>query len=134
MPIDDPRTWIEGLGAAKLVFENLRSAISLTKDVAGLGKGTPEQQKAIVTALSSAESNTALAEAALGQAFGYQLCKCEFPPTPMRTVGYAAVNLDNGMKAGDPVYECPKCGYTNAAAFGYQRTAPPRQEKKSGSV
>jgi hypothetical protein len=130
MPIDDPKTWIEGLGAVKLVFDNLRSAISLTRDVGGLGKGTPEQQKAIATALSSAASNTAIAEATLGQAFGYQLCKCDFPPTPMRTVGYVSANLGNGMKPGDPVYECPKCGYKNVGPFTFTRTAPSRDEKK----
>jgi hypothetical protein len=36
----------------------------------------------------SASSNTAIAEAEIAKALGYELCKCDFPPTPMRTVGY----------------------------------------------
>jgi hypothetical protein len=126
MPIDDPNTWVQGAAAVKAAFDGLRSAISTIKDIRGLGGGTEQQQKAIDAALTTAASNTAIAEATLGQAFGYQLCRCEFPPTPMRTVGYVSANLANGMKVGDQVYECPKCGYNNAGPFTYQRLTPPR--------
>jgi hypothetical protein len=126
MPIDDPNTWMQGAAAVKAAFDGIRSAISTIKDIRGLGGGSEQQQKAIDTALATATNNTAIAEAALGQAFGYQLCKCEFPPIPMRTVGYVSANLANGMKPGDPVYECPKCGYSNVGPFTYQRLQPRR--------
>jgi hypothetical protein len=127
MAIDDPHNWAEGFAAVKAAFDGVRSAISMIRDVRGFGGGTPQQQKAIDTALATASSSTAIAEATLGQAFGYELCRCQFPPIPMRTVGYVTVNLDNGKKPGDPVYECPKCGYNNVGPFAYQRLAPPRQ-------
>jgi hypothetical protein len=79
---------MKGLAAAKTAFDSVRSAISMVKDVQSLGGGTQQQQKAIDQALTIASSNTAIAEAQLAQAFGYELCKCEFPPIPMRTVGY----------------------------------------------
>jgi hypothetical protein len=103
MPIDDPNTWMQGAAAAKAAVDGIRSAIKMVKDIRGLGGGTEQEQKAIDVALTTAASNTAIAEATLGQAFGYQLCRCEFPPTPMRTVGYVSVNLANGMKVGDQV-------------------------------
>jgi hypothetical protein len=68
-----------------------------------LGGGTEQQQNAIDTALTVASSNTAIAEAELAKAFGYELCKCEFPPTPMVTVGYFNRQHAN-RKEGDPVY------------------------------
>jgi hypothetical protein len=125
MPLDDPSTWAQGLAAAKTAFDSVRSAISMVKDVRSLGGGTQQQQKAIDQALTIASSNTAIAEAHLAQALGYELCRCEFPPTPMRTVGYFN-RRHAGHNEGDPVYECPKCGYTNAGPFKYERTAPNR--------
>jgi len=94
--------------------------------VHSLGGGSPQQQQAIDTALAVATTNTAIAEAQLAQAFGYELCRCEFPPTPMLTVGHHT--RDSGAKhAGDSVYECPKCGRDTASPFLYERTAPPRK-------
>jgi hypothetical protein len=129
MPIDDPVTWMQGVGAVKTALDSLRSAIGIIKDVRSLGGGNEQQQKAIDTALTVASSNVAIAEAQLAQAFGYELCKCEFPPTPMRTVGYFGHNAASGHKDTDPVYECPKCGSTNAGAFMYERTAPERSKQ-----
>ena len=91
MPIDDPATWAQGLTAAKTAFDSIRSAIGMVKDVQSLGGGTEEQRKAIDTALTTAQSSTAIAEAQLAQAFGYELCKCEFPPTPMKTMATPAI-------------------------------------------
>ena len=127
MPIDDPNTWLQGATAAKAAFDGIRSAIKMVTDLRNtLGSGSEQQHKAIDAALTAAANNTAIAEAALGQAFGYELCKCTFPPTPMRTGGYVGRNLISGLKAGDPVYECPKCGYNNAGPFSYQQLAPKR--------
>jgi Zn finger protein HypA/HybF involved in hydrogenase expression len=120
MPLDDPATWIKGATALKTAFDSVRSAISMVRDVRALGGGSPQQQKAIDTALSVASSNTVIAEAELAKAFGYELCKCDFPPTPMLTVGYFNWNHGANKKEGDPVYECPKCGYNTAGPFNYQ--------------
>jgi hypothetical protein len=48
----DPSTIAQGLAAAKTVFDSVRSAISMVKDVQSLGGGTPQQQKAIDQALT----------------------------------------------------------------------------------
>ncbi|MGO9686541.1 MAG: hypothetical protein ACLPTZ_28865 [Beijerinckiaceae bacterium] len=126
MPIGDPSTCVEGFAALKTAFDGIRSAISIVKDVRALGGGTPQEQKTIDSALTVASTNTAIAEAKLGQAFGYELCKCDFPPIPMRTVGSFSEEIPKGKNPGDPVYECPKCGYNNAGPFRYQRIAPER--------
>jgi hypothetical protein len=125
MPIEDPSAWVQGLAAAKTVFDSIRSAIGVLKDVRSLGGGTEQQQKAIDQALKLASSNTAIAEAQLAKAFGYELCKCAFPPIPMRTVGYWSRNHDTHT-IGEPVYECQKCGYNSAGPYDYQRIAPLR--------
>jgi hypothetical protein len=122
MPIDDPSTWLQGAGAVKAAFDSLRSAISLVKDVRSLDGGSEQQQKAIDSALATAATNTAIAEAQLAQALGYELCKCEFPPTPMKTVGYFGLSAGSaGRRAGDPVYECPKCGYRNSGPLLFNK-------------
>jgi hypothetical protein len=125
MPIDDPAMWMKGIAAAKTAFDSVRSAIGMVKDVSSLGGGSEQQQKAIDTALTVASSNVAIAEAQLAQAFGYELCKCEFPPTPMRTIGYFG-HKASGHKDTDPVYECPKCGATNAGPFKFHRYERPK--------
>src|SRR6188472_533223 len=116
MPFDDPATWAQGWTAAKTAFDSVRSAISMVRDVRSLGGGTEQEQKAIDNALTIASSSTAIAEAQLAQSFGYELCRCAFPPTPMTTIGY--FNHSHGNKTeGDPVYECPKCGFNTAGPF-----------------
>jgi hypothetical protein len=121
----DPVTMVQGLGAVKTVFDSVRSAIGMVKDAKSLGGGTEQERKAIDTALTVASSNVAIAEAQLAQAFGYELCKCEFPPTPMVTIGYFGHSVAEGHKDTDPVYQCPKCGATNAGPFQFERTKKP---------
>jgi hypothetical protein len=101
----DPSAWAQGAAALKAAFDSIRTALSIAKDVRSLGCGSDQQQKAIDNALSVAASSTAIAEAELAKAFGYQLCKCEFPPIPMRTVGSHTRNMEEHMRVGDPVYE-----------------------------
>jgi hypothetical protein len=116
---------MQGLAAVKTAIDSIREAIGMVKDVRSVAGGTEQEQRAIDTALTVASSNTAIAEAELAKAFGYELCKCDFPPTPMRTVGFLSRRTDKGSE-GDPVYECPKCGYNTASPYAYARIAPQR--------
>ena len=83
----DPVTLVTSLSAIKTTFDALRSAIGLVKETKELlPKG--ETTATITAALATAESSSRIAEAEVAKALGYELCKCQFPPTPMLTVGY----------------------------------------------
>jgi hypothetical protein len=122
MPIDDPHTWAQAAADIKTAFDMFRSAIGLYRDVRP-GTENPEQAKAITAALDKAEAAAKLAEAEIAKALGYELCKCEFPPTAMLTIGHRTER-----RTGDstPIFEFPKCGYNTAGARPYTRVAPPR--------
>jgi len=126
--LPDPFMLVQGLSAAKTAFDSVRSAIGMVRDIKSLGGGTEQERKAIDQALTVASSSTAIAEAQLAQALGYELCKCEFPPTPMTTIGYFRGMHKGHHQAGDPVYQCPKCGYTNAGPYGFERTRAKTKE------
>jgi hypothetical protein len=82
-----------------------------------------EESELIDAALEKASAATAIAEAEVAKALGYELCKCQFPPSP---VGF--FTMPAGIhKATEPVFECPKCGINSAAPFEYQRTKPERR-------
>lgn len=83
MPIDDPNTWTQGAAAFKSIFESLRSAIGMLRDLRGSGEASRREGELIDAALDKATKAAAVAEAEVAKALGYQLCKCEFPPTPM---------------------------------------------------
>jgi hypothetical protein len=118
----DPHALAQGAAELKTAFDMFRSAIGLYRDARPSTKN-PEQEKAITAALDKAEEAAKVAEAQIAKALGYELCKCQFPPIPMLTVGH----IDNRLaKMSGPVYECPKCGYNTARIWGYTRTAPPR--------
>jgi hypothetical protein len=123
MPYDDPGTWVQAAGALKSTFEGFRAALGLIKDARGLGSENPEQAKAITAALDQAEAGAKVAEAQIAKALGYELCKCQFPPTAMLTVGYTT---DRGDRKGEQVFECPKCGCDTSGGWAYNRLAPPR--------
>jgi hypothetical protein len=116
----DLTNWVAGAAAVKSTFDTLKSAIGLLRDAKGL---LPEgdQREAITIALDSASASAKIAEAEVAKALGYELCRCDFPPTPMLTVG----ELNGRPKIG-PVYECPKCGFNTAGPFTYNRIAPER--------
>ena len=71
--VEQAKTLQSQLNETKAQFEHTRSSVY-------------EEKKVIETALTTASSNTAIAEAQIAQALGYQLCHCQFPPTPMLTV------------------------------------------------
>ena len=122
MPLDDPNTWSQGALAFKSIFDGLRSAISMLREVRGGQKHGNKESKLIEAALDKASTSTAIAEAEVGKALGFELCKCQFPPTPMLTVG-----MLSGRPEVGPVFECPKCGFNTAHPFGYERLAPERE-------
>jgi hypothetical protein len=127
MLMDDPNTWLEGATALKVAFDAFRSAINLVRDIRKGVSGNDPQTKAIDEALDHAVRTAAIAEAQIAKALGYELCKCQFPPTIMLTVGNTGVA---GPGKGAPVYECPKCGYNTAAPWTYNRIAPKRTVPK----
>lgn len=120
----DPLTIASAAGAMKTTFDALRSALGLLKDAKDALPSGDHRQKAIAQALATAESSSKIAEAEIAKALGYELCKCEFPPTIMLTVGE-----HGGRPKTGPVYECPKCGFNTATPFMYNRVAPEREPK-----
>jgi hypothetical protein len=122
MPIDDPTTWLKTATAIKTMFDGVRSAIGMVKDANSLTGGNEQQKQVVDKALATASSSTAIAEVEIATALGYQLCRCQFPPTAMLTVGYFDTErFESGQHLGDPVYECPKCGYNNAGPYSFKR-------------
>jgi hypothetical protein len=117
----DLASWVTGAAAVKTAFDTLKSAIGLVKEAKDLLPEDDQRGKAITAALETAATSAKIAEAEVAKALGYELCKCEFPPTPMLTVG----ELSGRPKIG-PVYECPKCGFNTASPYTYKRIAPAR--------
>ncbi|MER8521188.1 hypothetical protein NKI48_13715 [Mesorhizobium sp. M0644] len=110
--VDDPSSYTAGLQAAKLAFDTVRGAFGMMKDVKdAMPKG--DNSSAVTLAIEKSERQFAIAEAELAKGLGYQLCKCEFPPTIMLTVGYGMGGKTTPVGDG-PVHECPKCGITTA--------------------
>jgi len=118
----DLLTVTAAVAALKPTFDALRSAMGLLKDAKELLPPGDPRQTAISQALVTAESTSKLAEAEIAKALGYELCKCEFPPAIMLTVGR---HNDRSGHSG-PVYECPKCGDNTAGPWTYDRIAPER--------
>ena len=110
----DPLIIAGAAAAFKSTFDALRSAMGLLKDAKELLPPGDQRQQAITQALATAESSSKIAEAEIAKALGYELCKCEFPPTIMLTVGEHL-----GRPKTGPVYECPKCGFNSAVPFMY---------------
>jgi hypothetical protein len=118
-------TVVAGVSALKTAFDTLRSAIGLVKDAKSLLPAGDSRETAISLALESATASAKVAEAQMAQAFGYELCKCQLPPTPMLTVG--SIENREAKKFG-AVYECPKCGFNTAGPWNYTRIAAPRPD------
>ena len=105
MVIPDPGILMQAAGAIKNGVDALKNGIELVRTIAGATTGSAEQKKVLEQTLATASTSAAFAEAELARGFGYELCKCTIPPTPMLTVGFAG---------GSPIYECPKCGLNTA--------------------
>jgi hypothetical protein len=117
----DPITIAGAVAALKPTFDAIRSALGMLKDAKDLLPADDQRQAAISQALVTAESSSRSAEAEIAKALGYELCKCDFPPTIMLTVGE-----HNGRPKIGSVYECPKCGFNTAGPISYTRLAPER--------
>lgn len=115
---DDPVAWSQGAAAFKSIFDGLRTAIAMVRDLRGAPQPSNEKEGELIdAALDSATKATAIAEAEVAKALGYELCKCEFPPTPMLTIGIQSATAGrNG-----PVYECPKCKFNTGYPFRFER-------------
>jgi hypothetical protein len=124
----DLASWVTGAAAVKTAFDTLRSAIGLLKEAKDLLPEGDQREKAITVALDAATTSAKIAEAEIAKALGYELCKCEFPPTPMLTVGYMTANQTPATALGKPVFECPRCGINNAAPFTFQRATPAQRK------
>jgi hypothetical protein len=100
------------------------AAFGLVKEAKDLLPADDQREKAIAMALDSASTSAKIAEAEMAKALGYELCKCQFPPTPMLTIGHMTANPTPATSLGKPVFECPRCGNNNSEPFGFQRTIP----------
>jgi hypothetical protein len=119
----DPVAIVSGISAMKTTFDALRAAIGLVKDTKDMLPKN-DTTAVITAALVAAESSSRIAEAEVAKALGYELCKCQFPPTPMLKVGYQEMY----MSSGRPVFECSKCYGNTAEPDKFVRTV-----NKSGS-
>src|ERR1700738_2782708 len=120
----DPLTIAGAAVAFKSTFDALRSAMGLLKDAKELLPSGDQRHLAISQALATAESSSKIAEAEIAKSLGYELCKCQFPPTPMLTIGNMTANQTPATAFGKPVFECPRCGNNNSAPFDFQRPVP----------
>jgi hypothetical protein len=116
--MDEATAFVKALGAAKLGFDTIRSVLGIIKDA---GDVLPEERRAAVAeAIEQSSRQFDLAEVEIAKALGYELCRCEFPPTIMLTAG-SFTGRGSPPKTG-PVYECPKCGHNTSAPFTFART------------
>jgi hypothetical protein len=90
----------------------------------------PNKRRPSRLRLTKSRPAAKVAEAEIAKALGYQLCKCQFPPVVMLTVGYVIMKFAR-YEEGDPVYECPKCGYCTAGPYDFERTVPERDAKQA---
>lgn len=124
MDVIDPSSIASGAAAAKSVIDTLKGLFGLIKDGRDL-LSPSDRQKADVIVEQSLKQ-LAIAEAQLAQSLGYELCKCEFPPTPMLSVGYTRRGGVPARGQDAVVFECPKCHQNTAGPhmFTRSRTLP----------
>jgi hypothetical protein len=95
----------DGLAIFKSGMEATRLAFGLMREAkAALGT---EGQAAAEQAIELSEKQMSLAEAQIAKGLGYAMCHCQFPPTPMLTVGYLPSSSFRDL--GRQIYECPIC-------------------------
>lgn len=111
-------------GALGIGMEHVRAGIETLRSVFGLMKDAKDalpagdDKMAIGAAIDTSARQLQFAEAELAKALGYRLCHCQFPPTPMLTVGHSNAR----SQPPGPVHECPKCHADTSAPFTFTRT------------
>lgn len=103
-----PHEVTQAADAVKATVEAIRAAWTAIRDIGATAPDLVEK------ALREAEAAAQAAEAQLATALGYELCRCEFPPTPMLLAGYRL--------NGEPVHKCPKCSHDTAYPFKWVRS------------
>lgn len=113
----------QGLDALKSGVEAVASAYKMVRDYKASCKQSPEQDKLVDAAIDEAGKAAKIAEAQIAKALGYELCRCEFPPHAMLTVGYRS--MGGRTKA---IYECTRCGINTSGRYNFVRNplAPKR--------
>jgi hypothetical protein len=94
MDLDQAHSLAQIVNTSLEAFGKIRSFLT--------NPGNTEQKAAAEAAMIDAEEKIKIAKAQVGKAFGYQLCKCTFPPTVRLTTGF------NDL--GDETSRCPGCG------------------------
>jgi hypothetical protein len=100
-----------GFAALKSGVDTLRGVLGLYRDIRAALPA--DKQEAVTKALNEAEKNLQMAEAEFARGFGYRLCRCKFPPTPMLLVGHRPSPFKHPRVDPSPpdlpVHECPVC-------------------------
>ncbi len=123
MDYADPKQWTVVAEALKTSIGAIGSAYDLVKKFRSSSAPTAQEEKVIDQALVTADTAAQIAHVEIAKALGYELCRCQFPPTAMLAVGQTRPMR---MEKAQPVYECAKCGYNTAGPWAYNRIAPPR--------
>jgi hypothetical protein len=111
----DPISITAGIALLKSGLESARTAFGLWKDLRGtLPEGSKRDE--VTRALEQSEQQLQIAEAQIAKGLGYTLCECDFPPTPMLTVGW----IERGGNRA--VHRCPRCGITDNGGDGWTTT------------
>ncbi len=117
----DPISLADGIALFKSGMEGFRSAFGMWSDIRS---AMPEgrQREEVTRALEQSEQQFKIAEAQIAKGLGYTLCECEFPPTPMLTVGWIN-GRGSSAKAGRAVHRCPRCKIIDNGGWGWTPTA-----------
>jgi hypothetical protein len=126
-----------GMAAAKAGLDTIKATLGIIEEAKDLLPNS-DQKNRIEMALTHASEKMAEGEAAVANALGYTLCRCQFPPTPMLMVGYLPIRHLSGIDMGQvlsqkpkagggmtgsiAVHECPKCKTTDAPGYNFLRT------------
>lgn len=117
--VDPGFDWAGTMGQLKAGLEMLRATVGLVKDVRDV-LPAGEQREAITSAIEQSTKQLQIAEAQIALGLGYELCRCQFPPTIMLLAGHLS-GRGSPPRVG-PVYECPKCGHNTSLPFNFERS------------
>ncbi len=106
-----------GLKDVKLAFDTIRTLFGVLKDAKEAMPDSPKSE-AVTEALKQSEIQFDIAEAQIAKALGYELCKCQFPPSIMLAVGYS---LPDAREPVRTIFECPKCHMDTSGPYIFER-------------